>query len=73
MTGTLALKRPSSLLEAVRLEALDRYVTPQRAIAAFVEEIRDAGGLCSDLIDDATLADRALALLEKLPRGRAER
>lgn len=67
---TLTLKPPpSELLRAIAEEALDAHGTPKRALAAFVVELRDAGGLINDLIDDTILEVRALAFLEKIAKG----
>jgi hypothetical protein len=73
MTGMISLKRPASLLEAVGFEALDRYRTPQAAVECLVSEIKDSGGMAIDLFDNEAVASAALALLEKLAKGRAER
>jgi hypothetical protein len=70
MTKTIALKQPPSpLLAEIAAEALAAHGIPGRALATFVSEIRDAGGLANDLIDDETLRFCALEFLEKIAGG----
>ena len=69
MTRIMFKTKDEELLESVAREALATHGAPARALAFFIEEITDAGGLCCALIDASTLEIHARAFLAKIAGG----